>query len=284
VNPSEAAARAWFAEDIRVTCNVRSAAIVEALATIPRERFLGPGPWLFRAETDTSGPRTTDDDHPSRVYHNIAIAIDPERNLYNGQPGLIARWLDHLAIAPGEKVLHIGCGTGYFTAMIAHVVGPGGHVIAFDVDEALADRARANLVDWPWVDVSHGDGRTHLPAHRDVVVVHAGATHVLDEWLDALNDGGRLLVPLTVALPGMPAGIGKGLVLTVRRSGDEWVASFVSMVAIFSLIVGRDEAMSAKLSRAMAAGVMPKVMRLRRDAHEPTSDCWLHGDTTCISA
>jgi protein-L-isoaspartate(D-aspartate) O-methyltransferase len=276
-------ARAWFAEDIRVTCNIKSPRVIEAIAAVPRERFLGPGPWLFRAETDMAGPRTTDDADPKRVYHNVAIAIDAARNLYNGQPGLIARWLDMLAVAPGDKVLHIGCGTGYFTALIAHIVGPSGHVIAIDVDPGLADRATANLTDWPWVDVSAGDGRSHLPANRDVVLVHAGATHVLDAWLDALRDGGRLLVPLTVAVPGMPAGISKGAVLTARRSGDQWSATVSHMVAIYSLLGARDDAMAAKLGEAFRAGKAATVTRLRRDRHEPDATCWVHGDSVCVS-
>jgi len=277
-------ARAWFAEDIRVTANIRSPRVVEALATVPRERFLGPGPWQFRGELDMTGPRTTDDADPRHVYHNVAIAIDPARNLYNGQPGLIARWIDTLGVAPGDKVLHIGCGTGYFTAMLAHVVGPSGHVIAIDVDAGLAERAEVNLTDWPWVDVSAGDGRTHLPANRDVVLVHAGATHVLDEWLDALRDGGRLLVPLTVAIPGMPGGISKGAVLTARRMGDQWSAQISSMVAIYSLIGVRDDGMGVKLGQAFSAGTAAKVSRLRRDRHDPDATCWLHGTTVCLSA
>ena len=61
------------------------------------------GEGLFRAEGDLAGPRSTDDADPRHVYHNVAIAIDPARNLYNGQPGLIARWLNALPVGPGER-------------------------------------------------------------------------------------------------------------------------------------------------------------------------------------
>ena len=151
------------------------------------------------------------------MYHDVAIAIDADRNLYNGQPSLVARWLDELAIAPGDHVLHIGCGSGYFTSVIAHVVGPSGRVDAIDIDAELAVRARVSLSDQPWVHVRHSNGTNGLPSGVDAVVVHAGATHVVDAWLEALADNGRLLVPLTVELPGMLSGIGKGMMLRPAR-------------------------------------------------------------------
>ena len=101
-------ARRFLAEEIRVCANIRSAALVDALASIPRERFLARGPWQIRGSGDMSSqPRRTDDADPRHVYHDVAIAIDPDRNLYNGQPSLIARWLDELAIAPVNHVLHV---------------------------------------------------------------------------------------------------------------------------------------------------------------------------------
>ena len=103
--------RAWFAEDLRVTCHLSSPAVVQAFADVPRERFLGPGPWLVRGLFE--GSYLTESDDPSLVSHDIAVAIDENRQLYNGQPGLIARWFEDLAIAPASRVLHIGCGTGY---------------------------------------------------------------------------------------------------------------------------------------------------------------------------
>jgi protein-L-isoaspartate(D-aspartate) O-methyltransferase len=125
----------------------------------------------------------------------VVVAIDPSRNLYNGQPSLIARWLDDLGIAPGERVVHIGCATGYFTALIGHIVGQTGRVDAIDIDASLVERASASLADKSWISVSTGNGSGDLPKDVDVVLVQAGATHILDVWLDALGDGGRLLVP-----------------------------------------------------------------------------------------
>ena len=279
-------ARRFLAEEIRVSANIRSARLVEALATVPRERFLPRGPWQIRGVGDTGGPaRRTDDADPRHVYHDVAIAIDADRNLYNGQPSLIARWLDELAIAPGEHVLHVGCGSGYFTSVIAHLVGPAGRVEAIDVDAELAVRARVSLSNQPWVHVRHSNGSSGLPTEVDAVVVHAGATHVVDAWLDALAEHGRLLVPLTVEFPGMPAGIGKGMMLLVTRRGGNWDARLLASlpVAIYSLKDLRDESTAAKLGQAMTTGALLRIKRVRRDSHEPAPSCIVHTSTGCLS-
>jgi protein-L-isoaspartate(D-aspartate) O-methyltransferase len=280
-------ARRFLAEEIRVSCNIRSPRVVDALATVPRERFLPKGPWTIRGIGDASANsgRRTDDADPRHVYHDVAVAIDPARNIYNGSPSLIARWLDELGLDEGQRVVHIGCGTGYFTAIMGHVVGPNGRVDAMDVDADLAVRARMSLSDRPWVRVRHGNGTEDLPGSADVILVHAGATHVLDAWLDAMADGGRLLLPLTVELPGMPASIGKGLTALVTRRGDAWQLQMQSAmpVAIYSLKDVRDNRLEAALGQAMRTGALMKATRIRRDPHEPSASCVVHGATTCIS-
>jgi protein-L-isoaspartate(D-aspartate) O-methyltransferase len=64
---------------------------------VRRERFLRPGPWTVLAESTllTSAgiqTRLTPDANPARVYHNIVVAIDPSRQLFNGQPGTLGLW------------------------------------------------------------------------------------------------------------------------------------------------------------------------------------------------
>ena len=280
-------ARRFLAEEIRVAANIRSPRLVDAIASVPRERFLPPGPWHIRGLGDAGGPpRRTDDADPRHVYHDVSIAIDADRNLYNGQPSLVARWFDDLAIAPGEHVLHIGCGSGYFTSLLAHLVGPTGRVDALDIDAALALKARVSLSHQPWVHVKHSSGSKALPQNVNVVVVHAGATHVLDEWLDALADGGRLLVPLTVQFPGMPPGIGKGMIVVVTRGNGVWTARVVPAmpVAIYSLRDLRDESLGGQLGQAMTTGAMMHIRRVRRDAHERVPSCVVHGPSNCLCA
>jgi len=69
---------------------------------------------------------TTGDDRPSHVYHDVLIALDEARGITNGQPSLWAYLFDHLDLVPKEQILHLGCGTGYYTAIIAELVASAG--------------------------------------------------------------------------------------------------------------------------------------------------------------
>lgn len=72
----------------------------------------------------------TKDADPRRLYHNILVAIDPTRHLNNGHPSFLAFLLDELELQAGDRAVHVGCGTGYYTAVMAEIVGPEGHVMA----------------------------------------------------------------------------------------------------------------------------------------------------------
>jgi len=284
--------RRFFAEEIEAVCNLRSARLVDAFAVVPRERFLPDGPWTVLGDggdgTMMGGPprsRTTVDADPARVYHNIAVAIDPARQLFNGQPGTLAVWLDALALTPGGRVLHVGCGLGYYTAVMAEAVGHSGRVVAYEVDHDLADRARRNLATIPWVDVRDGDGSAPSGEAFDAILVNAGVTHPLAAWLDALASGARMLLPLTATLPAMAPTIGKGLAWLLTKQADTFAARNIGVVAIYSAVGIRDDPVNARLGKAMMGGPQhwSRVQRLRRDAHEPSDACWLHGDGWCWS-
>jgi protein-L-isoaspartate(D-aspartate) O-methyltransferase len=276
-----ASRRRFFAEEIEAVARLRSASLVDALATIPRERFLPPGPWTVLADVDFTGltpakTRLTPDADAARVYHNIAIAIDPSRQLFNGQPATLAPWIDALDITPGSRVLHIGAGLGYYTAIMAHCTGAAGRVLAFEADPALAAAARVNLAPMPWVRVRE-TAASALDETFDVILVNAGVTHPLDAWLDALAPGGRMVLPLTASFPAMGP-IGKGFVFLLRRQDDGFAAAVNGFVAIYSAVGVRDEFVNGLLGTAMMAGPQKaqQVTRLRRDRHEPELACCAH--------
>ena len=280
------ARRRFFAEEVKMVANIRSPSVVEALASVPRERFLPPGPWTVRSEADFgSPPRQTEDADPRHVYHNIAIGIEPARMLFNGAPSVVGMAIDALGVKPGDRVMHVGAGTGYFTAIVAHCTGAGGRVVAFEVDGGLASQAATNLASMPWVEVRHGDGAGALQETFDAVLVNAGVTHPLDSWLDSLADGGRMVIPLTAAM-GPMTNIGKGLMLLLARTADPQTLDvrLLTFVAIFSAVGVRNDALNGELASAMTKRPFGPIKRLRRDAHERSDACWLHGSGICFSA
>ena len=278
------AQRRFYAEEIQITANLQSAALVAGLSVIPREQFLPPGPWTIRGEGDFQAPlRRTADADPRHVYHNIAIGIDPARMLFNGAPGLVTIAIDALGLQPGERVLHLGTGLGYYTALIAHCVGETGRVLGIEADAELAARSRENLAGSAWIEVREGDGAEALDEAFDAILLSAGVTHPLPAWLDALGHGGRMIAPITATMPGM-ATIGKGpMVLIANNGGERWPARSTGFVAIYSAVGIRDESINGLLGQAMTRLPFAPIKSLRRDEHEREASCWMHAPGVCLS-
>ncbi|HLH91444.1 MAG TPA: rRNA adenine N-6-methyltransferase family protein [Xanthobacteraceae bacterium] len=258
-----AAARRWYAEDLRLRAPIRrNFAIVEAFAAVPRERFLGAPPWRIIPDVLPRLPVAAPDASARWVYHDVLVAIDPERSLNNGMPSLWARIFDHLSASlhEGGRVLQVGAGTGYYTAVLAEMVGGHGHVTAVEIDRALAARARDNLEPWPQVEVVAGDGCMHDPGEVDTVIVCAGATHPAPLWLDRLAPGGELMLPLTnekwwgFLLRASRPREGEGaIMLSQARAGNWFQASSIGRVGIFPCAGGRDQAAAGRLRLALEA-------------------------------
>jgi protein-L-isoaspartate(D-aspartate) O-methyltransferase len=189
--------------------------------------------------------------------------------------------LDQLDIKVGERVLQVGAGTGYYTAILAELVGKSGHVRAIEFDKRLAAIAAKNLKRLPQVELVHGDASICDPGHDlDLIVAFAGGTHPPSLWLERLAPGGRLLMPLVG-----PDRYGF-MLRAVRRGRRRFEAKALSRVG-FCLAKGfRAKGEARKLKRAMdrLKGKLPKLRALhlgavskarRKEAFYATSTFWL---------
>ena len=272
--------RQMYADGLRYAVNMRSDALWRAFAAVPREQFLGPGPWLTLGTVGAEqGYRRTPDDDPSHVYHDILVALDPARRLNNGQPSWWAYWLDAVAPEPGDRVAHIGCATGYYTAVLAEVVGPTGTLIGCELDEGLCRAAAQNLRRWPQATAVNADGVTFEPGQCSLIVVSAGVTRMPGQWLKGLAPGGRLLVPLVARAPA----VSQGRMLRVVKSEGGYGASVLSYASFYPCVGTEHEASAQRLFEALRKSAGFDVRSVRLDSHDPETTCWLHEEHYCLS-
>jgi len=267
-------ARRSFATELRVVANVSDPRVVDAFATVPRERFVGPGPWRILHMFD--GYWTTPDADPRWLYHNVLVALDESRGLNTGEPSLWAHHFDRLGIHAGDRVLQVGTGSGYFTAILAELVGAHGRVLGLEVDEPLASVAAQNLTAWPQASVRKVEGIVALDDKWDAIIAFAGASAPPAAWLDALADGGRALIPMTGSERW-------GFMLRLDRRGAKIAARSAGRVGFFPCAGAREDAEAMALSRALADATGQRALKsLRRDPHEVDESCWLHGNGWCL--
>jgi protein-L-isoaspartate(D-aspartate) O-methyltransferase len=100
--------------------------------------------------------------------------IVPERRLNNGQPSGHAMLIARAGPRPGEHAVHIGAGVGYYTAIIAHMVGADGRVTAIEYDPDLAARLVVNFASQSNVRAVEGNGAKIDFDPADVIYVSAG--------------------------------------------------------------------------------------------------------------
>jgi protein-L-isoaspartate(D-aspartate) O-methyltransferase len=266
--------RRAFAKQIMAAAGVQDERVEAAFAAVPREDFLGPGPWPILRWL--RGYTRTPSDDPVYLYTDDVIGIIPERHLNNGQPSLHAHLIASAAPQADEHVVHIGAGVGYYTAILARLVGRLGAVTAIEFEPGLAERAAANFAHSTNVRVLHGDGSSIPFDPADVIYVNAGATRPAEPWLEGLREGGRLILPLA-ALPANDRGDiqRRGAVFRIERSGAEFLAQWVSPVAIFPCEGARDAASEAALAEAFKVERWREVTRLYRRDDLPAEQCWL---------
>lgn len=128
------------------------------------------------------------------------------------QPSLIAAMVDAADIRPEDKVLEVGGGFGFQTALLAELAGA---VVSVDRDPILVSAARANLAAFATVEVMERDGWLGVAeeAPFDAIVVSAAAAELPSALVEQLAEGGRLVVPLVEG--------GSDNVWLIRKEGED---------------------------------------------------------------
>ncbi len=157
-------------------------AVLRAMATVPRHRFV---PAEHRAAAYG--------DHPLPIGHGQTIS----------QPYIVALMTQMLRLCPGDRVLEIGTGCGYQTAVLAEIVE---EVYSVEIIPELAAEAARRLAELGYgrVHLRQGDGHEGWPEHAPYqgIIVTAAAPEVPPALVEQLADGGRLVIPVGVYLGG----------------------------------------------------------------------------------
>jgi protein-L-isoaspartate(D-aspartate) O-methyltransferase len=188
--------------------------VLAAMAAVPRELFVSER--LGR-----------------RAYADSALPIGDGQTI--SQPWVVAAICQGLGLAGDERVLEIGTGSGYSTAVLALLAAEVISIERFG-DLATEARARVAALDPGKVEIRVGDGTRGAPdaAPFDAIAVHASAPAPPPSLLAQLRSGGRMVIPL--AEPGAD-------MLTLLRAGEAGIESSVIAPCRFVPLVG-DEGFS----------------------------------------
>jgi protein-L-isoaspartate(D-aspartate) O-methyltransferase len=262
--------RKTYAEALASKSGIDDPALVAAFSQVPREAFLGEGPWLVAGAL---GLQRTPDDDPAQLYRDVLVAIDPLRRINNGEPGLHFLGLSALGLRPGQAVAHIGVGTGYYSAIIAVLVGPRGRVDAFEAEPHLAERAARYLAPWPQVTVHGAATADALRGPYQGIYVSAGVTAPRPEWFACANQSASLVFPLVTSA-------GWGAMVRLRGGGTDFALTIVSGAGFILMKGGVDEAESRALEAAFRSGAIRRATHFRRGPSLPDEEAilsWSHG-------
>jgi protein-L-isoaspartate(D-aspartate) O-methyltransferase len=175
---------------------IRDERVLEVMGQIPRERFI-------------------DERLRREAYADEAVPIEHGQTI--SQPWIVARMTELLAPSPGDRVLELGCGSGYQAAILASL---GAHVTSLERHAGLAEPARDRLAALglaDQVEIRTGDGSLGDPGGEpyDGIIVTAAAPAVPTGLLDQLAEGGRLVIPIGPR--------DRQILTLVVRHGNDWV-------------------------------------------------------------
>jgi protein-L-isoaspartate(D-aspartate) O-methyltransferase len=284
--------RRAYAKQLLALVGVTDPWIEAAFTEVPRERYLGMGPWLSFNGIGTYVATPTDD--PIYVYTDRLFGLIPGKSLNNGQPSLHVALMAAAGVTPGQHVVHVGAGTGYYSAILAHIVGPTGRVTAIEFDAGLASRATMNLSGFANVRVIAGDAFTASFEPVDVIYMNASTSRIPTAWLDRLREGGNVILPMgtRAAFKSIEPGAmdlvrlarmaGQNVVFRIARRGDEFHVR-TTVPGGFIPAEGGDDAADAALAAALGKGGAKNVTRLYRTDDIPEARCWLKGEGWCLA-
>ncbi len=163
-----------------------------------------------------------------QAYENNALPIGAGQTI--SQPYIVAKMTQLLDLRPTSRVLEVGTGSGYQTAVLAQLVE---HVCTIERIKSLQWDAKRRLrkLDIYNVSTKHGDGWQGWPAKApfDAIIVTAAAATLPQALMDQLADGGRLVIPV---------GETEQQLMLVVREGDEFKTEVIEMVRFVPLIAG----------------------------------------------
>ncbi len=189
---------------------IRDNRVLDAMRTVPRERFVGG-------------------DMSEFAYDDTPLPIEEGQTI--SQPYIVAVMLEALQLRPDDRVLEVGAGSGYAAAVLGRIVA---QVWAIERYRALAERARRRTAELGYdnVEIAAGDGTLGWGEHApfDAIVVAAGGPEVPKPLLDQLAIGGRLVIPVGVEARAQE------LVRVTRVAEHEYVEDRLGRVQFVPLI------------------------------------------------
>ena len=197
---------------------IRDLRVLRALELVPRERFVDP-------------------EQVHLAYEDHALPIECGQTI--SQPYVVAAMTEALALEPTHRVLEIGTGSGYQTAVLAHLAS---EVVTVERYRTLAEMAerRLNSLGLNNVTVIVGDGALGAPEHApfDRIIVTAAAADVPKTLVEQLVDGGILVVPV-----GPMGGVQSLLRLRKKPKGEGLEREELMAVRFVPLVPGKAAAM-----------------------------------------